>query len=183
MTEPAQVVVVMFCGPHDDGMDHPLRRILEAIGQVRESEDAIPLVIVGGSHSRSDTRFFARMARHKGVADVVELIDHSVGELTTLTDVRFAVSEMMKIPLTRRLRQARLVTDDWHMPTARAMLQGELDRHFCGRSVSVSQVLVNTGPRPHRDVFFRLNKELNAYRGVRTLSQALASPFPNRRPS
>ena len=140
-------VVAMFCGPHDDGDSAPTRRIDRAIELSLEL--CSPLLIAGDGNFAEDLQFFSARAEEAGVLYVRWFYERLA---STRTDAQSIVNEIINNPPFIRVANIHLVTDDWHMARAAAMLEGE-QRHLIARDhhaslPTVHRVPVITGLRP-----------------------------------
>lgn len=131
-------VVVVFCGPHEEGRSVPMLRISRAIAVALARE--LPILIAGDGNRGQDVRFFARRARNAGVRSGCGLYN---GEASTLNDARMVAERLQGAQLSR----IHLVTDNWHMRRARAMLASEL----CAHGLDLCEIIcedVQDGPKP-----------------------------------
>lgn len=155
-------VVVMFCGPHDDGETIPKRRIDHAIDFARMSGS--PLLIAGDANHGQDVSWFTRRALNAELPYVRAFYDRTG---STLTDARSIVQELLNNPPFMSVKDVHLVTDDWHMARAARILKGELRREMIHSRPAIRPVPVTTGPRPPEEILKGERQGLEDYLACR----------------
>lgn len=136
-----QSVVAMFCGPHDEGGGVARRRIDKAIETALEHQ--IPLLIAGDGNNCKDVTVFMEMARSRGAHHVIGLYD---SEANTRSDAVCVSNQLKNNPEFARVREIYLVTDFWHMPRAKTILEA-----ICRQDrleVQIISMPVTNGPMP-----------------------------------
>jgi len=136
-----QSVVAMFCGPHDEGNVVPRRRIDKAVEAALEHQ--VPLLIAGDGNNHRDVTAFMEIARFRGVRHVIGLYDP---EANTLSDAVCVAKQVNDNPEFARVRRIYLVTDFWHMPRAKMMLETVCIEYALQLDVISSPV--TSGPMP-----------------------------------
>lgn len=134
-------VIVMFCGPHENGQIS-YRRIDAAIDAALRLN--LPLVLAGDGNFGHDIKMFAERAHNMGVHPIESLYDQ---QATTLSDARLLCQFLRDNEAFQRVEKIHLVTDYWHMPRASLMLATLLLLHRTSHAFCISFISVQT-PRP-----------------------------------
>ena len=162
----------MFCGPHDEGDVVPLRRINRAIVLSRSTR--VPLLIAGdGNHGR-DVDWFARRASQAKIPYIRAFYNDRA---STLSDAHSIIDELLVNPPLMSVTDVHLVTDDWHMARAAAILDGELHLALRERRLRVIRTPIQTGPRPPAHVLIGERQGLADYLAGSYGQRAVHPPY------
>ncbi|MBI4437747.1 YdcF family protein [Candidatus Uhrbacteria bacterium] len=164
--------VVVFCGPHDEGEYVPMRRIDQAILLARNTR--APLLVAGDGNYGSDVQWFARRAGQSGIAYVRAFYDERA---STLADAQRIADELLVNPPLMSVVNVHLVTDDWHMNRATAILAGELARALRERKPRVTRIPVRNGPRPPAHILEGERQGLEDYLAGRYGQRRAHAPY------
>jgi hypothetical protein len=110
-----RVAVVMFCGPLLESGNYETLRITSAIKCALDTRS--PLYIIGGMHQSSAITLYQSMAKEHGLTSIHILLASDQKTMTYATCLVDALKNDAP-----HVTEIYLVTSDWHMMSAYAML-------------------------------------------------------------
>lgn len=167
------IAVAMFCGPHDEGTQTPMRRIDKAVELALVYQAT--LFVAGDAFNGDEISFFQMHALKRGVTRVIPAYD---SRSNTLGDAQAVARCIRQRSTLEGLRKIYLVTDWWHLERAKAMLIGELRKNLI-LGIQVVGIGVTQGPHPGNEVLENELQGLTDYLAGNYGQRRVHDPLPH----